>query len=87
MSKCIISMNALETSRGDNAFDIIELNYDADMNYMVDECGKIVYDIHRIISPGRLMVFKDHKQTTTTWADDGTLILLKYPDEKGYYDC
>lgn len=80
MDKFNITMSAIKTSRGYGAYDVIELHYDADMNYMIDECGKIIYDIHRIISPARLSVFKDHKQSTSVWDNQGNLVVLLYPD-------
>jgi len=73
-------MAAVKTSRGYGAFDITELHYDADMNYMIDECGKVIYDIHRIVSPARLAVFKNHKQSTSVWDNHGNLVVLVYHD-------
>jgi hypothetical protein len=80
MDKFNVTMSAVKSSNGYGAYDITELHYDADMNYMVDECGKVVYDIHRLVSPARLAVFKDHKQSTSVWDNHGDLVVLLYPD-------
>jgi len=41
--------------------EIFSLYYDEEENYMVDQEGEIVYDIFRIISPGRLEYMKQKR--------------------------
>jgi hypothetical protein len=38
--------------------DTIALWYDCEYNYFIGEFGEIVYDIHRILTPWQIMLFK-----------------------------
>jgi hypothetical protein len=88
MSKSPLSMQVLESSRGYSAYDITELHYDPNINMMIDECGVVVSDIYRIISPNTLFLFKTNKQNMNTWDKAGNLIVLLYPEEAAdRYDC
>lgn len=41
--------------------DVRSYLYDPEINRFIDEFGSIVHDIHRVVTPGQLMIFKQYK--------------------------
>jgi len=62
-------------------FDIVNLFYDPEKNVILDDCGFMIFDIYKIISPNRLFLFKTQKQHMSTWDKNGGLIVLYYGEE------
>ena len=80
-----LATNALKNSSGSDAFDIVELNYKSESNRMFNEAGDVIHDIHRIVSPDALLVFKKNKQNMSVWDDHGDLVVLLYPEQRRDY--
>jgi hypothetical protein len=59
-------------------FDVINLFYDPERNAIFDDCGFMVFDIYKLITPNRLFLFKKQKQHMSTWDEHGDLIVLYY---------
>ncbi len=62
--------------------EVMTLFYDPPTNRFFEDFGRIVHDIHRLITPGQLLVFK-RKQEDVVVADitNSFLIELLYPDD------
>lgn len=54
------------------------LHYDSNLNMIVDEEGDTIYNIHAIVSPMMLSLFKTKKQTMVCYGTNGGLVELVY---------
>jgi len=61
--------------------DPYRLYYDPETNLIVDECGFIIFDIFRVVSPGVLLVFKARRSYMLAYGLNGEMIELFYMEE------
>jgi len=61
---------------------VYRLYYDPEENVIVDECGFMIFDIFRIISPNVLLVFRARKGYMFTYDLSGCPVELFYMNDK-----